>query len=366
VFLGAKAISLVALIAVVLVSVGSWQARFTAPWLGGANPPALTLVLLIAVVVTALRSVEIVAARLGELAGILLTTVVVTGVEAHLITSLMLHGTNNPSLAREAVFSTVMIVSTGVVGLCVLVGTLRHHELTIQTSGTSALLAVLVALCVLTLVLPDYTASTSGPTFSPAQLVFAGSASLLLYASLLFVIVVRHKSDFSNPLISPESGTERKRPSNVRTIGSVLALVASLTAVVFLAESVAKASESLLSLGAFVRPDAIAGAIIAILVLLPEIIHALHAAYEGRLQTSLNIALGSAIATTGLTIPAICLVSFLSGQPVDLGLEARDSVLLLLAFGLSLIGFGAGRTNMLTGLVHLVVFATWILLLFVP
>lgn len=336
------------------------------PWVGEMGVPALATAILIGAVFAALHHGEVVAARIGEPFGTLVMTIAVTTIEVAIIASLMLHGENNPTLAREAVFSVVMIVCTGAVGLCLLTGALRHYEQDLRPRGTSAFLAALTALSVLTLVLPNYTITTKGPTFSPAQLVFVSVVSILLYGSFLFVETVRHRSDFLDVWAEGADAGAHETPSTAQALISLGWLLASLCGVVFLAKKVAAGLEDALEGVGLARPDALVGAVIALLVLLPEILSAVQAAAHNRLQTSLNVALGSALATIGLTIPAVSVVSLVTGRELALGLETRDSVLLFLTLGLSAISFGTGRTNLLTGLVHLVVFATYVLLLILP
>ncbi|MFL5160881.1 MAG: calcium:proton antiporter [Microvirga sp.] len=362
----AMAFPAAALALVAGLGLGAQRLAAAPPWVAEMGVPALATVVLIGAVFAALHHGEGVAARLGEPFGTLVMTIAVTTIEVAIIASLMLHGENNPTLAREAVFSVVMIVCTGAVGLCLLTGALRHYEQDLRPRGTSAFLAALTALSVLTLVLPNYTITTRGPTFSPAQLAFVSVVSVLLYGAFLFVETVRHRSDFLDVRAEAADGGAPETPSNRQALVSLGWLIASLFGVVFLAKKVAAGVEDALDGAGLARPDALVGAVIALLVLLPEIVSAVLAAARNRLQTSLNIALGSALATIGLTIPAVCVVSLLTGRELALGLETRDSVLLFLTLGLSALSFGTGRTNLLTGLVHHVVFATYILLLIAP
>ena len=361
--LAAMAFPVAALALIAALGLGAQWLTVAPSWVRMFGVPALAIAVLAGVVFAALHHGEIVAVRLGEPLGTLVMTIAVTTIEVAIIVSLMLNGENNPTLAREAVFSVVMIVCTGVVGLCLLAGALRHYEQDLRTRGTSSFLATLIALSVLTLVLPNYTITSKGPTFSAAQLAFVGVVSVLLYGSFLFMQTVRHRSDFLDVL---EGAEAHERPSNAQALVSLAWLIASLCGVVLLAKKVAAGFEDALAGAGLLRPDALVGAVIALLVLLPEALEALRAASHNRLQTSLNIALGAALATIGLMIPAVCVISLLTGRELALGLETRDSVLLFLTLGLSAISFGTGRTNLLTGLVHLVVFATYVLLLIVP
>jgi Ca2+:H+ antiporter len=223
-----------------------------------------------------------------------------------------------------------------------------------------------MALSVLTLVLPNFTAMALGSSFSPAQLAFVSAVSILLYGTFLFIQTVRHRTDFLEVGEGRDGQVAEAVSSNRRTLASCVWLLASLAGVVLLAKWVGAGVEDALVGLALPQPDAMEGALIALLILLPEAIHAVHAAARNAIQSSLNTALGSALAAIGLIIPAVAAVSLATGREIVLGLDMRESVLLLLTLGLSVVGFGSGRTNMMTGLVLLVVFATYVLLLFVP
>jgi Ca2+:H+ antiporter len=327
--------------------------------------PVAATAFLLPTVFAALHHAEAVARRLGEPYGTLVLTIAVTTIEVAIIVSLMLHGRNNPTLAREAVFSVVMIVCAGVVGVCLMLGALRHRVQELQQQGTSAILAVLVALSVLALILPNHTGSMPHGIFTTGQLAFVSLVSVLLYGAFLFMQTVRHRTDFLD--MSPdEQGRDHRRPPAQVAFASFILLFVGLAAIVMLAKQVAAGVEDGLELMGVAQPDAIVGALIAALVLLPESISAVRAALQNRLQKSLNIALGSALATIGLTIPAVAAVSLITDHELTLGLENGDGVLLMLTLLLSVVSFGTGRTNVLTGLVHLVVFATYLLLLVIP
>ena len=327
-------------------------------------PAPLSTAVLIGAVFAALEHAETIGGRLGEPLGTVVLTLAVTIIEVAIVTSMMLHGENNPTLAREAVFSVVMIVCTGLVGTCLLTGALRFHEQELQPQGTSAFLAVLIALSVLTLVLPSFTVTTHEGTLSPAQLGFLSLVSVLLYGSFLFIQTIRHRIDFAE--VSIDQTSHQAAPSSKQAIFALMWLFLSLLGVVLLAKRVAGGIEDALSGAGLAQTDAVIGAVIALLVLLPESLSAIRAAMRNALQTSLNGALGSALATIGLTVPGVAVVSLVTGKELRLGLDARDTVLLVLTLVLSIVSFGTGRTNMLTGLVHLVVFGTYVLLLIVP
>jgi len=324
----------------------------------------LAITLVFASVFAALRHAEIIAHRLGEPYGTLVLTFAVTVIEVSLIVAMMLHGDNNPTLARESVFSTVMIICGGVVGFCLTFGGLRHRQQELKRQGTNAYLAVLTALAVLTLVLPNYTLTGGQGAFSHAQLAFVGVLSVLLYGSFVYAQMGLQKDDFIEELTRPEPGRHRKSEDGIAA--NVLFLFVGLFGVVLLAEAIAVNVEDALEALDVKQADAIAGAFIATLALMPEALAAFRASLNNELQRSLNIALGSTCATIGLTIPAVAAASMILGKELTLGLSPGDTVLLLLVLAVSMISFGTGRTTFLTGLVHLVVFGAYVFLIFFP
>jgi len=325
----------------------------------------LAMGLLLSTVFTTVHHAEAVASHVGEPYGTLLLTLAVTAIEVSVIVSVMLHGENNPTLARESVFSNVMIASTGVVGMGLFLGGLRHRKQEVRREGTNALLAVLIALTVLTLILPNYTLSTSPGTFSTLQLAFVSLLSVLLYCAFLFAQTVRHQADFVEDILSVHTDNAHN-PDRREALIRALLLVVGLLGIVLLTEQIATGLEDELMIFQVGQTDAIIGAFIAALVLAPEALAAIKAARNNELQRSMNIALGSACATIGLTIPAVAMASLFTGKELMLGLGAGDTVLLLLALSISIVSFGTGRTTVLTGLVHLVVFVAYLLLIVVP
>lgn len=325
---------------------------------------ALAGAALIATVFAAVYHAEIVAHRVGEPFGTIVLAVAVTVIEVALIVSLMLAPSLDKSgLARDTVFAAVMIVCNGVVGLCLLAGGARHREQGFQAAGASAALAVLAALTVLSLVLPGYTTSAPGPFFSKSQMIFAGIASLVLYVSFIFVQTVRHR-DYFLPLEGAAADEHAAPPSNRAALTSLGLLLVCLVAVVALAKSLTPMLEA--GVAWLQAPKAASGVVIATLVLLPEGLSALKAARANRLQTSLNLALGSALATIGLTIPAVVAVSLWLHQPIELGLGPKEQLLLALTLFIGVITLGTGRTTVLQGVVHLAIFATFMFLSVVP
>lgn len=339
--------------------------------LSAASPAVLALaaVLLGAAVFASVHHAEIIALRVGEPFGSIVLAVAVTVIEVALIVSIMLAAkAGSETLARDTVFATVMIVLNGIVGLCLLAGGARHHEQSFQTNAAAAALSVLGTLAVITLVLPNYTRAASGPYFSTSQLVFVSIVSIILYCVFLFVQTIRHRdyflSDVSDANGAADGHTPAAGPSNATALWSVALLSFALAAVVLLAKTLSPALES--GIAAAGLPKAFIGVVIAVIVLLPESLAALGAARLNRLQTSLNLALGSAMATIGLTIPIVSAAALMLDQPLTLGVGAAETVLLLLTLFISTVTLATGRTTILQGAVHLVIFAVFMFLAAVP
>jgi Ca2+:H+ antiporter len=319
---------------------------------------------LIATVFGAVYHAEVVAHRVGEPFGTLILALAVTTIEVALIVSMMVTGgPDTAELARDTVFAAVMIVCNGIVGMCLLFGGMRHHTQGFQLQGANAALSVLIALTTLSLVLPNVTASTPGRTFSPSQLVFAGSVSFVLYGSFVFVQTVRHR-DFFLPSEGVSEETHAAPPTNKTALVSAGLLLVSLVAVVGLAKMLTPSLER--GIEAAGAPKSLVGIIIAALVLLPEGLAAFRAARLNRLQTSMNLALGSALASIGLTIPAVATVSIALGKPLTLGLDAKEEAFLALTLIVSVSTLATGRTTVMQGIVHVVIFAAFLFLVVVP
>jgi Ca2+:H+ antiporter len=347
---------------------------FLAPFIGfdaGAQPPSLSsltlsgamTVIMLGAVFAAVHHADVIAHRVGEPFGTLVLTLAVTIIEVALIESIVLTPGSSPALARDTVFAVIMIVCNGLVGLCILWGGLRHHEQEFQTSGASVYLSVLAALSILTLVLPNYTLTAIGPYFSNTQLIFVSIITVILYVAFLFIQTSRHTDYFRAESGTAQNG-DHAYPSGRLVAASVVLLLLALCGVILIAKKFATILEIGLShIGA---PQAVSGIVIAIVVLAPESITAVRAALRNELQKSLNLALGSSLATIGLTIPAVAITNVFIGKQIEIGLSSRDTLLLGLTLYLSLLTFGSGRTNILAGLVHIVVFATFLFLVFIP
>jgi len=333
-----------------------------APSAAGFVFAAVLLVILFGTVFAAVHHAEVIAERIGEPYGTLLLTLAVTIIEVALIATIMLGEKTVTTLARDTVFAVVMIVCNGLVGICILVGGLRYREQDVQVAGSNLYLSVLAVLATITLILPNYTLTTPGPVYSAGQLDFVSVVTVLLYGVFLYTQTVRHRNYFVNELTGI---AEDKAHASNRTIWlSAGLLLVSLLAVVLLAKKFSQVVDA----GAAVigAPPAFAGILVALLILLPESVAAVGAARKNELQKSINLALGSSLATIGLTIPAVAVAAYALDMQLVLGLPARDMVLLALTLVLGMLTLGTGRTNILFGLVHLVVFAVFMFLVFVP
>jgi Ca2+:H+ antiporter len=327
---------------------------------------------LIGAVIAAVHHAEVIAHRVGEPYGTLVLSISITIIEVALILTIMLsEGPEKATLARDTIFSVIMITCNGLVGLSLLIGALRHHEQAFHVVGSNASLATLIALTTLSLVLPMFTTSSPGPTYTTSQMAFAAIASLLLWGTFVFVQAVRHRDYFlavgaTTGEVGDATGEEAHAPppSAKRALASFGMLLISLVAVVGLADLMSPKIESaVVAAGA---PKEVLSIVIAMLTLLPECWAAVRAALADRLQTSLNLALGSALASIGLTIPTIAFSSILLGTTMILGLAPKELALLVLTFVVASVTLVAGRTHMLLGVVHLVIFGAFVFFALVP
>jgi Ca2+:H+ antiporter len=346
----------------VVVLAASWGRAL--PW---------PLVLLVAVclgaaVLAAVHHAEVIAHRVGEPFGSLVLAVAVTVIEVALIVTLMSGGgPKAATLARDTVFAAVMISCNGIVGLSLLVATIRRRVAVFNAEGAGTALATVATLAALSLVLPTFTTSTPGPRFSTTQLVFAAVASLALYGLFVAVQTVRHR-DYFLPVApdgTPRTEDDHADPPSARTtLISLGLLLVALVAVVGDAKAVSPAIEA--GVAAAGLPPSVVGVIIAMLVLLPETLAATRAARRDRVQTSLNLALGSAMASIGLTIPAIALASVWLSGPLELGLGATHTVLLALTVVVGTLTVVPGRATLLQAGVHLSLLGAFLVLAVSP
>ena len=327
----------------------------------------LMSITLIGAVLAAVHHAEVIAHKTGEPFGSLVLAICVTIIEVSLIISMMLTGHEGSQfIARDAVFATVMIVMNGVIGLCIFIGGLKHHEMSFRNEGTNSALAVLTALATFILIMPNMTVSTPGPDFTKSQLAFAGIASFALYIAFLFFQTVSHRDYYLPKAVDQKTDVNfhAHKPSNLKTAVSGGLLVLSLIVVVGLAELLSPAIEA--GVEAVGAPKTIVGIAIALLVLLPEGFAAVRAARANRLQSSLNLALGSGLASIGLSIPAIAAIAIIFDLPLSLGISNLNMTLMYLSFFIGALTLAIGRTTLLQGVVHLIIFFEYLFLSLVP
>ncbi len=335
-----------------LLGVGPWLAVLCSISLGAA-------------VLVAVHHAEVVAHRLGEPFGTLVLALAVTAIEVALILSMVVAGGKDLAvLPRDTIYATVMIICTGVIGICVLAGGLAHREQTFRVEGAGAGLAALIVMAVMTLVLPVFTTTTSGGTYSSSQLIFVAATSALLWSIFVFVQTVRHRDYFMPAANASDPEAHAPPPTTTQAWASFGWLLLSLVSVVGLAKMLSPTIERAIEV--VDAPRAVVGIIIASLVLLPETWAAFRAARANRLQTSMNLAIGSALASIGLTVPMVALASVIFHIPLVLGLPPKDMVLLAVTLVVSAVTLGTGRTYVMQGAVHLVLFGVYLFLAFVP
>ena len=352
--------------AVIFLALGSQVLEDVAhPYLLGA----IFVVLLAAVLWSAMsvvRHADCLAIKCGEPYGTLILTLSAISIEVVMISAAMLHGANNPTLARDMMFGVMMIALNGLVGFSLLLGGLRHREQNYNLQGVSAYLNTIMALVVLGLVLPNFTTSLSGPRFSSVQEIFLVVTSLSLYVVFLFIQTGRHRQYFKEAAGAPVTTAGGDHSLlHLRSTGfHATMLIVYLIVVVVLAEKFAIPLDNCIErLG---MPQAFGGAIVAGLVLAPEALSAVKAARGNQLQRSVNILHGSVLASIGLTIPAVLIIGMTTNRQVVLGIEGGNLPLLVLTLGASVVTFGSGKTNILQGCVHLLLFAVFLLLIFCP
>jgi Ca2+:H+ antiporter len=310
------------------------------------------------------------AVKLGEPYGTLILTLSVISIEVLMISALMLSGSNNPTLARDTMFAVIMIVLNGMVGLTLLLGALRHHEQRYNLQGANAYLSVIIPLAMLSLLLPDLTLSTSTPTLTGFQSAFLMLMSIALYGTFLAIQTSRYRGYFADDNAAAAEGTGAAAPDahHGPEPGPVpvhaLLLLAYLVPVVLLAKKLAIPIDH--GIEVLDLPAALGGFIVAALVLTPEAVGAVRAALVNRLQRAVNIFLGSVLATIGLTVPAVLAISLATGKTLELGLQGADVVMLAATLLVSVVTFSAQRTYLLQGVVHLILFLAYLMLIFAP
>jgi Ca2+:H+ antiporter len=328
--------------------------------------PFFDLVLLLMLILSTLDAVkhaEIIAHRIGEPFGTLVLAVAITCIEASMIISMMLAGgPGASSLARDTVFAAVMIILNGMIGLSIIAGSIKHNMQSFVLQGVNATLTALVAISVLTLILPNYTISVPGPSYSMHQLIFVSIVSLIIYGSFVFVQNIRHKHLFISGKESDHS--QNNKPTTSAAFTSFVMLLVCLGAVVFLAESLAPGLDNIID--AIGAPHSLVGVIIACIVLLPEGLSAYKAAKKNEIQKSLNLSLGSALASIGLTIPIVSFYSIFSGVQLTLGIDVVSTILFLLSLLITVLSLSTGKTTILQGIILLLVFLVYIFTIIFP
>ena len=347
------------LISAVFLSAGHWSLALFATPVGMALQFAVLFTVILGSALAVVRHAERLSEMIGDPYGTLILTVSVAFIEVVSISAVVLHGESNPTLVRDSLLSVVMIVLNGMVGASLLIGGWRHREQSYNLQGANAYLGVIIPLVVMSLVMPSFTYTTSEPTLSRAQGVFVIVMSIALYGAFLAIQTGRHRGYF----VAHEESPIHADPAESRPIARHgLLLVAYLVPVVLLAEQLAEPIDYLIE--TLHAPTAFGGIALALLVATPEAIGAVRAAIDNHLQRAVNIFLGSVLATIGLTIPAMLVVSDLAGLDMILGIRGTDLIMLLLTLAVSVVTFSSGRTNILQGAVHLLLFIAYLLLMF--
>jgi Ca2+:H+ antiporter len=315
------------------------------------------------------RHAEAIADRLGEPYGTLVLTLSVIVIEVSLLASIMLHGEQNPTLARDAMFATLMIVLNGMVGTALIMGALRYSEQEYNLAGARAFLVVIASLAVFALIIPNYTKTQPDPSQSPTKALIFAAITSLFYVVFVIIQTMRHRAFFAEPAANGHGTTLLRRQRRHHALRGPLLfhaamLIFTLLPIVLLSRYIAIIVD--FGIEDLDLPDALGGVLIAILVLSPEALTALHAALVNQLQRAVNVCLGSALATIGLTIPAVLIIGLVTGCEVHLGLDELETVLLVLTLFISGLTFGGARTNVLQGVVHLLLFVVYLTLLFSP
>ena len=348
----------------ILFPVLAWVA-FLLGWTDGSLwLQVITGGLLMGAVISGVHHSEVIATRVGEPFGTIVLAIAITIIEVALIVSLMMSGGDKALyLARDTVFSAVMLILNAIIGICILVGSAKHFEQSFQRASVNTALVSLMAILVLTLVLPNYTTSVNGPRYSEAQLIFIAFACLVIYGTFLLVQTVRHKNYFLS-LDQPVKESSHPVPSSQKVLVSLIFLLLSLGVVVLLAKAFSPTIESAVIAAGL--PSSLVGILIAIVVLLPEGMAAIAAARKNNLQTSLNLALGSALASIGLTIPSVAIVCYVFDIDIILGLDMKSMVLLALSVFTVMLSLSKGKTNILYGVVLLVNLVAYIFTVIFP
>ena len=322
-------------------------------------------IVMMSAVITSVHHAEVIAHRLGEPFGTLVLALAVTVIETSLILSIMFTDSGkNASLPRDTIYSAVMIICNGVVGLSLLIGGLHHKEQLFRIEGTGSGFAALATLSILVLVMPLFTISSAEGTYTNSQLIFIALSSLALWLVFIFIQTIRHRDYFLPSISVDDESVHAPPPTQSQAWISFALMLVSLFSVVGLAKLLSPFIKSIVTV--YDAPEAAVGIVIAMIVLLPETWAALRAAKADRLQTSMNLAIGSALASIGLTIPLVVIFSVIYKIDLVLGIDTKDVVLLSLTFLVGSITLGSGKTNMMQGAIHILLFAAFLFLTLIP
>ncbi len=349
-----------------IIPILAWILYFTGIIEGSTIFQLIASVLLIFSVMSAVHHSEIIAERVGEPYGTIILAISITVIEVSIIVSLMIsEGSAAASLARDTVYAATMLILNGIIGLCLLIGGLRHYEQNFSSASVTIALVSLVSIIVFTLVFPTFTESVKGSYYSNPQLAFASVACLIIYSAFLFAQTKGYRQYFLTVGNDENEATAVPiKISNSFFITSLIALLVSLGIVVLLAKTLSPAIERIITANDL--PKTLVGVVIAAIILLPECIAAINAAHKNRLQTSINLSLGSALASIGLTIPSVAIVCFILDMPLLLGLDIKSIVLLALSVFIVMLSLSKGKSNIVYGVVLLVNLMAFIFLMIYP
>ena len=354
----------------ILIPLLAWLAYFGNYYFSGTFYSAVLALFLIGSVLAAVHHSEVIAYKVGEPFGTLLLAFAITVIEVALIISIMLgaKGLETITLARDTVYAAVMIILTGIIGSCIIVGSLKFKVQYFTLQGVSTALITLTSIILFVLILPKYTVSHNGGEYTSLQLVFVSLISLGLYLGFTMVQTIRHRSYFISPENKLQENSEDEmlpeKPSNKEMYISILFLVLCLGIVVLLAKLLSKDVEHIVKRAG--APKSLVGVIIAGIVLLPEGMAAFRAAKNNQIQTSLNLAFGSALASIGLSIPAIAITSVITGIRMTLGIDIKSTILLGLSLFIITISLATGKTNIMQGFVLVAIFLVYLFTIVIP
>jgi len=354
----------------ILFPVLAWLAYFANHYFSGTFYSILLSLFLVGSVLAAVHHSEVIAYKVGEPFGTLLLAFAITVIEVALIISIMLgaKGLETITLARDTVYAAIMIILTGIIGSCIIVGSVKFKVQYFTLQGVSTALITLTSIIFFVLILPNYTISQNGGEYTWIQLIFVSLISLGLYLGFTMVQTIRHRNYFISPenklLENSEDTLLPEKPSKKEMYISILFLVLCLGIVVLLAKLLSKDVEYIVKWAG--APKSLVGVIIAGIVLLPEGMAAFRAARNNQIQTSLNLAFGSALASIGLSIPVIAITSVITGIRMTLGIDIKSAILLGLSLFIITISLATGKTNIMQGFVLIAIFLIYLFTIVIP